>query len=65
MCMFEEIKLNHVILCFSRGIFARVNACPRGECRGLFTLCADREASGSRLIAVEWRGVMYGYGQLH
>lgn len=38
---------------------------PRGERTGLFTLCADREASGSQLMAVEWRGVMYGYGQLH
>lgn len=37
---------------------------PLGESGGLFILCTDGEASGSWLIAAEWRGLMYGYGQL-
>lgn len=58
-------KTKHVMTsCATQEAYLHLLKHPLGESSGLFILCTDGETSGSWLIAAEWRGLMYGYGQL-
>lgn len=51
-------------ICYSLTRFVPFETVPWDSTAGYLYHASDREAVGSWLIATEWRGVIYGYGQL-